>query len=239
LLETAEQRLKYTRVQAPNPSQERIGQTQYVEYVVSQRLVSEGEMVRAFPSVPVFKLVIDRPLKFMATVPERHTGEVKLGQTANITVEAYPGKTFQGKVSRINPTVDRANRTFQIEILVENESRALKVGSFAKASLFTHEDPKALTVPDEALVFFAGVTKVFIVRQGKAHAVEVKRSVPLEIKKMLEDTGKPGDTQDDPKKSRFFVWWEIEPLEALPPGSQVITSGQSQLAEDTPVRLRP
>jgi multidrug efflux pump subunit AcrA (membrane-fusion protein) len=239
LLETAEQRLRYTRVQAPNPSQERIGPTQKVEYVVSQRLVSEGEMVRAFPSVPVFKLVIDRPLKFLSTVPERHVGEVKLGQTADIGVEAYPGKTFPGRVSRVNPTVDRANRTFQIEILVENESRALKAGSFAKASLFTHEDPKALTVPDEALVFFAGVTKVFIVRQGKAHAVEVKRGVPLEIKIPVEGTNKPGDNQDDTKRPRAFVWWEVEPLGELPAGSPVITSGQSQLAEGTPVRVRP
>ena len=183
-------------------------------------MASEGEMVRAFPSVAVFRLVMDRPLKLIATIPERHVGDLKVGQAAEIRVEAYPSEIFKGTVARVNPTVDRANRTFQIEVLVPNESRQLKAGSFAKAAIFTREDPQAPTVPEEALVTFAGVTKVFVVAEGKAHAVKVKPGVRLGVS----------------AGGRVENWVEV--AGALHSGSPVVTTGHTQLAEGTPVRIK-
>lgn len=260
LLETARLRLAETKVFVPRPSRERMqggngaayrlarprqaaesragslpdrenlaptgpphqdGDTkQAVEYVVAQRMVSEGEMVRAFPSVAAFRLVMDRALKLMATVPERHVGEVKVGQPVDIRVEAYPGEGFQGTVARVNPTVDRANRTFQIEVHVPNDARRLKAGSFAKGSIFTREEAAAPTVPEEALVTFAGVIKVFAVRDGKAQAVRVE----------------PGARLDIANEGRMTSWLEVRG--ELPPGTPVVTTGHSQLAEGTPVRVR-
>jgi multidrug efflux pump subunit AcrA (membrane-fusion protein) len=232
LLDTARQRLAESRVRVPDPSTERLQDTRErrgrasskldsgVEYVVAQRMASEGEMVRVFPSVAVFRLVLDRPLKLMAMVPERHIGDLQVGQPVDIRVEAYPNEVFQGTVSRVNPTVDRANRTFQIEVLVPNDARKLKAGSFAKASVFTREDPQAPTIPEEALVTFAGVTKVFTVQEGKAHAVKVKPGVRLEVR----------------QGGRVESWLEV--LGDLRVNSPVVTSGQTQLAEGTPVRIR-
>jgi multidrug efflux pump subunit AcrA (membrane-fusion protein) len=232
LLDTARQRLAETKVLVPDLSPERLrgvggrlagtAPKPYpaVEYVVAQRMASEGEMVRAFPSVAVFRLVMDRPLKLLATVPERYVGDLQVGQPVEIRVEAYPNETFQGTVARVNPTVDRANRTFGIEVLVPNESRRLKAGSFAKASVFTREDAQAPTIPEEALVTFAGVTKVFVVQDSKARAVKVKPGVRLDV----------------PRAGRVERWVEV--LGEIPSGSPVVTSGQTQLAEDTPVRVR-
>jgi RND family efflux transporter MFP subunit len=112
----------------------------------------------------------------------------------------------------MNPTVDRTNRTFQIEVLVPNAERRLKPGNFAKAAIMTHQDSNAITVPTEALVAFAGVSKVFVVQEGKAHAVEVR-------------LGERGDG-----------WLEV--LGDLTEGASVVTSGQTQLAEGTTVRVR-
>jgi multidrug efflux pump subunit AcrA (membrane-fusion protein) len=232
LLDTARQRLAETKVVAPEPSHERLraagsrvapaapAPSSDVEYAVAQRLTSEGEMVRAFPSMAVFRLVLDRQLKLLATIPERHLGDIQVDQDVAVRVEAYPHEVFKGKVARVNPTVDRASRTFQIEVLVPNESRRLRAGGFAKATIFTRLDDQAPTVPEEALVTFAGVTKVFVVHDGKAHAVPVQPGVRLEV----------------PAGRRTLTWLEV--LGELRPGSAVVTSGQSQLAEGTPVRVR-
>jgi multidrug efflux pump subunit AcrA (membrane-fusion protein) len=228
-LEMALQKVKDTRVTAPCPSDARprdLGlftvPAAPVEYVVCQRSVTEGEYVRAMPgsATALFKLVIDRPLKLQATVPERHRAEVRVGQVAEFEVEAYPGLKFRGKVSRVNPAVDRASRTFQFEVLVPNEDRRLGPGSFVKGEVLTHTDPAARTVPEEALVSFAGVTKVFVVRDGRAHEVPVRTGVAL-------DTAGAGGPR---------VWVEVEG--DLRCGDAVVTSGQSQLAEGTPVRVR-
>jgi RND family efflux transporter MFP subunit len=220
VLDTALQKLRDTRVLVPTPP-ERVS-SQVKDYVVAGRSVGEGEIVQTMviPGVNsnLFRLVIDRSLKLQAAVPERHSAEVRVGQEVRLRVEAYPGETFAGKVARINPTVDRASRTFQVEIQVDNGDLRLHPGAFARAEIETHIDPTARTVPEEALVTFAGVTKLFVVRDGKAHEVQVTAGVPFAV--------------DDRR-----TWVEVKG--DLPANAAVVTSGQSQLADRTPVRERP
>src|SRR5262245_13424674 len=224
VLATARQRLADTRVVAPPLSAPAAAVAPAssdapLKYVVARRLVSEGEMVRAFPSMAAFRLVVDRTLKLMATVPERHVGEVEVGQPVAVRVEAYAGEPFHARVARVHPTVDPVSRTFQVEVAVPNPDRRLRAGGFAKARVFTRTDARAATVPEEALVTFAGVTKVFVVRGGQAYAVPVRVGA-----------------RPEPSAGRGERWVEVRG--DLPAGSAVVTSGQSQLAEGTPVRVR-
>lgn len=196
------------------------------EYLVAKKLVSVGTMVRSFPTVPVFELVRDHVLKLAGNLPERFIGEVQQPgpgrppQQVDVFLEAYPGEVFEGWVSTVSPSVDTANRTFQVVVLVPNPQRKLRAGSFAKARIRAREETAVPTVPEEAVVSFAGVTKVFVVEDGKARAVPVKLGERLEIK------GAGG-----------VAHW-VEVSGDLRSGSQVVTSGHSQLAEETPVRLR-
>jgi RND family efflux transporter MFP subunit len=223
-LETAEQRLRDTLVVAPTPSAAGLNGSGPVEYAICHRGVVEGEIVRTFPfgveSTSLFRLAIDRQLKLKVTVPERHKGAVKVGQEATLEVQAYAGERFQGKVARISPAVDRASRTFQVEISVPNAERRLSPGSFARATIHTRVDTGARTVPEEALVSFAGVTKVFTLEGGKAREVHVRPGASLPVK----DGG------------RSHTWIEIEGDLAV--GARVVTSGQSKLADGTAVRVR-
>lgn len=233
-LATALERLEETQLRVPQPSAERLKEVQYAarwagmkpkhpaetEYVVSGRMASEGEMIHTTSDAAIFHLVMDRPLKLKATVPERYVGEIKVGQRAEVSVEAYPGETFAGVVVRMNPTVDRASRTFQLEVMVANPERRLKAGSFAKAAVLTREDPHAITVPEESLVAFAGVTKLFVVAGEHARAVPVEPGVRIEVA----------------SGQRIEHWVEVHG--DLPSESSVVTSGQTQLADGTPVRLR-
>lgn len=167
-----------------------------------------------------FKLVIDNPLKLQAAVPERHLSEVRLGQLVDLEVESYRGRIFQGTVARINPSIDRVNRTFQIEVDVPNMDKLLHSGSFAKASIQTRVDEKALTVPEESVIIYAGVVKVFVVREGKAVEVPVETGVRMVVG----------------AKGQESAWVEV--MGDLTVGEMVVTSGQSQLHRDREVRIR-
>ena len=191
--------------------------------MISFRKVAAGETVRIIPfadAPPLFRLVIDRPLKLQLTLPERHLAEIQVGQNVELDVEAYPGIRFTGTVSRVNRAVDRSSRTFTVEIVVPNADRRLSAGSFVRATIVVNVEDKARMVPEESLVQFAGVTKVFVVVDGKVREVPVKTGVPVIV--------------SEGKRQR--TWVEVEG--ELSAGSKVVTSGQSRLADGLLVRVR-
>ncbi len=209
-LAMAEQQLKNTLVHVPAPSQTVPGRADDVEYAITKRTVSEGEYV--MEGAQLFKLVIEHPLKFRGRVPERRIGEVRVGQAAKVFSAAYV-QPFDGEVTRINPAIDPATRAFEVEILIANPQRQLKPGGFAKTGILTELDQQAVTVPLEALVSAAGVTKIFLVEDGLAKEVQV-------------DVG----TQETD-------WVEIA-APTLPDGALVVTSGQAVIADGTQIEVR-
>lgn len=211
-LASAQERLNDTTIHAPPLPTLAPDGSIVSDYVVAERMVAEGEMVRAFPSRDMFRLVVDHPLKARARVSERNLAAIREGQVLKLKIDAYPDDLFDGKIVRVYPTIDRASRTFQIEAVVPNEDRRLKPGIFAKGGVLTELDTEARTVSLDAVVTFAGVTKVFVVRDGKAYGVEIQ-------------VGETGDG-----------WVEIKG--DFDPNSEVVTSGQTKLADGTPVRIR-
>jgi membrane fusion protein (multidrug efflux system) len=140
-------------------------------YAVATRLVSVGEYVRE--GTPLFKLVADNPIKYRAQVPERFLGQIKVDQPVKVSVEAFE-TPFAGKVARISPQVDTTSRTFAVETLVPNDDGRLQPGSFARGSIATFTQPKVTFVPQSAVVTFAGVSKVFGVKDDKAVEYKVE-----------------------------------------------------------------
>ena len=113
MLKTAQQRLADTKivVPAPNPLSDP-GVPPATEYVIAFRKVTVGETVRIIPLVdapPLFRLVIDRPLKLQVTLAERHLSVVKVGQTVELEVEAYPTEKFTARYrGSIAVSIDQA-----------------------------------------------------------------------------------------------------------------------------------
>jgi RND family efflux transporter MFP subunit len=101
-------------------------------------------------------------------VPERFTNFVHVGQQVRVGVDAYPGKTFTGAITRVSPTSEVANRSITIEAIVPNPDGLLKPGFFTRGELVYDTAGEAVAVPERALTTFAGVTKVFVVADGKA-----------------------------------------------------------------------
>ena len=180
-----------------------------LSFVVSERYVSVGELLPAVSKM--FRVVDDDPLKFRAAVPERYVGDIQVGQKVGVGVEAYTD-TFPGTVTRINPQIDPANRTFQVEVLVANEQRRLRPGGFARGRVQTRMQDGVVFVPQESVVTFAGVNKVFTVKDGKAAEVGVEL----------------GDRDGD----------EVEVLKGLKGSEAVVVSGTSKLATGVPVEVK-
>jgi RND family efflux transporter MFP subunit len=139
---------------------------------VKERMVTPGQYVRV--QTPVMVIVDNDPLRVRLKVPEKMAGWVGSGQPVAVQVEAYPGRTFTGRISRINPAVDPQSRMFEVEALLGNEDGVLKPGFFARASITSSHVERALVVPQDSLRYTYGVYKVYTVEKGALKETEVK-----------------------------------------------------------------
>jgi len=139
---------------------------------VKERLVNIGQYVR--PNTPVFTLVKIDPIRLRIEVPERMVPWIKVGQVANVSLEAYPDRAFQGKLWRISPTVEQTKRTFVVEALIENPTGLLKPGSYAKAVIRTDKVDSIKLAPTLAINYIFGSNKLYVIKDGVIEAKDVK-----------------------------------------------------------------
>ena len=92
---------------------------------------------------------------------------IETAQEVDLRVDAYPDKTFTGKISRISPAVSAATRAFAFEALVPNRDATLKPGTFARVTVRTNKNDRVLTLPYAALQYRYGVNRVFVVDNGR------------------------------------------------------------------------
>jgi membrane fusion protein, copper/silver efflux system len=115
----------------------------------------------------------------IADVFEQDLGAIREGQEATITVNAYPGATFSGKVDFIYPTVSHETRTGRVRVLVPNPDQRLKPGMYANVALdATVGDGQVLAIPESAIIDSGVKQSVLIDRgEGKFEPREVKLGV--------------------------------------------------------------
>jgi len=151
-LALARQQLKDTSVIAP------------LDGVVQEKRTSVGEYLAA--AAPVVNIVRMDPLRLRAQVPERESHTVHTGQDVRVSVEGDPS-VYVGKITRLSPVIAEQNRVLLVEADVRNNGK-LRPGSFAHAEIVTNDAKMAVTVPNNAIVTFAGIEKVIVVQNGKA-----------------------------------------------------------------------
>lgn len=198
-LDLQRKKLRDTTVRAP-----------FAAYV-KNRQATVGAFV--LPNAPLFTLVKIDPIRLRIEVPERLAPWVRIGQQAEVMVEAFDDRKFFGKVWRIAPTVDLTKRTFLVEALIQNPKNELKPGSYARARLATDKTETVHTVPTRALNYVLGANKAYVVKAD--NTIDV-RDVKL------------GD--------RFPQ--EVEILEGVSEGETVATSGLSRLDTGSRVRIQ-
>ena len=141
-----------------------------IDGAVSLKQASVGEYLNA--GAPIATLVQLHPLRLRVPVPEREAAGVRAGHAVSLTVEGDP-TVYRGRVVRLSPIVQEQNRTMLVEAEVPNDRGFLRPGAFARVDIVTEVTQPVVTVPSSAIVVFAGVEKVLVVRQGKTAEVRV------------------------------------------------------------------
>jgi RND family efflux transporter MFP subunit len=179
---------------------------------IKTRNVHPGEYVRV--QSPVMVIVRTDRLRVRLAVPERWAGWVKNGATADLHVEAFPGETFQGRISRINPAVAQDSRTFEAEALLVNLDERLKPGFFVQASIPSEKEEKTIFLPERAVNYRYGVYKVFLLNGNRVSERQIRPA---------------GQTEDD-RGRRFEV------AEGLKPGDRVAVAISGDLHDGATVQ---
>ncbi|MGZ8460616.1 MAG: efflux RND transporter periplasmic adaptor subunit [Candidatus Deferrimicrobiaceae bacterium] len=136
-----------------------------IDGAVRERRASVGEYLAA--GAPVVGLVRVHPLRLRVAVPERDASSVRVGQAVQVRLEGDPA-VHGGRVARLSPSIQEQNRTLVVEAEVANRDGRIRPGSFARAEIVVEADRTAVTVPAGTVVTFAGLEKVFGVKDGKA-----------------------------------------------------------------------
>lgn len=181
-----------------------------VDGFVGRRTLDPGAFAGA--NTPVVSVVDISSVRLIANLVEKDFRRVVPGVEAMVEVDAFPGETFGGKVSRVSPIFDAATRTAGLEIEVPNPGYRLKPGMYARVRLTVDRRPDALTVPRNAVVDSEGKRGVFLLDDGNVARFNVVR------------TG----LQDGEK---------VEILEGLNDGQRVITTGAIALRNGDRVQL--
>jgi len=177
---------------------------------VGKRLVNQGEYVRS--GTAAFFLVCINPLKFKGDVPERFAADVHTGDHVRAYTEASDNQSLVGTIVRVGPSVFSDTRSFPVEAEIDNSQGMVKPGSFARVSILTRTLHNVLTIPESAVVSFAGNPRVFVVQEGKAR------------ERVIEMEGKLRD--------------KVLVTRGLAGGERVIVSGAELLADGQPVKVR-
>jgi multidrug efflux system membrane fusion protein len=146
------------------------------------------------------------------TVTEKDSAALKVGQTVRVAVDAYPGRTFEGKITAIEPQIATDTRNIRVQATLDNPDHILKPGMFTTTTVVLPDKPAVVTVPETAVDYTLYGDSVFLITEKKA------------------DDGKTGLTA-----VRTFVRTgdringRAEILSGLKPGDRVVAVGQLKL----------
>ncbi len=179
--------------------------------VVTARNYDNGDMYNGTPILTIEKT---NPVKLIINVSEEQYKYVRLGQTVDVTLDAYEGEQFTGRVTIINPSIDPSTHTFDVEITIDNTSQKVRPGMFARVTIDFGIVSRVL-VPDESLVkqIGAGDRYVYVYHEDSQTVSYNKVDLGRHIDKTYE----------------IYSGVEV--------GDYVVVAGQSRLANGVKVKV--
>ncbi len=177
--------------------------------IVGLRTVSIGDYVK--DGQDIVNLEGIDPLKVDFKIPEIYLKQLAVGQSLQITLDAFPNQTFQGKVFAINPLVDTNGRSIVIRAMVKNTEARLRPGMFARVRLLFSDERDSVAVPEQSLIPVGDEHFLFKVVDGRAQRFKI-------------DIGQRREGQ-------------VEVLQGLTAGDVVVTAGQLKLRDGSQVKV--
>lgn len=177
--------------------------------VVVKRYLQAGDYAKAGQAI--FNIADLSVMLAKATVGENQIGELTLGESADVIVDALNGQKFTGTITKISPAAVVPAHTFSLEVSLDNSQNLLRSGMFAKVQVKGREHPNALVVPQSALVLFEDQQTVFVLNGDQVQQRKLK-------------LGYVGDG-----------WAEV--LSGLKPGDMVVVVGQNNIRDGSRVQV--
>ncbi len=192
------------------------------------RRVNVGQYLAA--GSPIVTLQSLDPIDVDFSLPEQYVGTARPGLGVKVRVDAYPERTFEGRVLAVEPQVDEATRNFQLRARLTNPDGALVPGQFGRVMLMLPGERQLKVIPRTAINYNSYGTSVFVIRdresaapaEGEAPAAPAEGEATLEV---VQRFVKVGDARGD------FV----AVVSGLEIGEQVATSGLLKLRNKQPV----
>ena len=153
-MEVAETRLSASVVRSP------------ISGVVDMKWMNKGEM--SSPGAPIVRVVNVSKVKVSVGIPERYINDVTKGSTVKLTFDVFPGETFTGVVSYVSPTISTTNRTFEIEVVIDNPQGKLKPEMSVNVSVTRNRVSNAIVLDQGQIVDYGEEKYVFIEEGGLA-----------------------------------------------------------------------
>ena len=178
---------------------------------VGLRQVSPGAYVK--PGDDIANLESLGSMKLDFRVPETYLARLRAGQTLAVRVDAWPDQLFEGAIYAIEPGVDEETRTVLLRARLPNKGNKLRPGLFARVSLVLERRENALMAPEQAIVPVGQKTFVYRVVDGKAAMTPVTLGLR-----------RPG---------------QVEILEGVNAGDQIVTDGQLKIRDGAAVNVLP
>jgi RND family efflux transporter MFP subunit len=137
------------------------------------RLISAGQNTTA---QELFHLAAIGKLRVYVAVPEAYSSAIKVGSKATLTLDEFPGKTFEGTIARNSNAIDQSTRTLNVEVDVDNPKAELLPGAYVFVHFKVPEHSTGLMLPSNTLLFRSEGLRVGVVRNGRVQLVPVKIS---------------------------------------------------------------
>ena len=180
-----------------------------IQGTIVRRYIETGSLL--MPGAMVADIVDISKLKFIANVAETEAVRIQKGMKVDLVSSMFPGVHYPGTVVSIGVRADESKR-FPVEIEMPNDPKhSLKAGMFGTASFTFGEEKEFLCIPRHAIIGSIKIPKVYIIEAGKA----VIREIHI---------GKATDS-------------DVEVLDGLKPGDKVVTAGQINLDNNSPVTI--
>jgi membrane fusion protein (multidrug efflux system) len=169
------------------------------------------------PGDKVVTLQAIDPILVDFRVPQRELSRISIGQTVHVTTDAFPGETFEGKVTAMDPRVDTASRNFQVEASVTNTSRRLLPGMFARVAVQSGNMQHYLTLPQTAITYNPYGATVFVALKSKDGQSLIAQQVFVTVSATRGD--------------------QAAVVSGVKQGDLVVTTGQLKLKNGTPLQV--
>ncbi len=195
--------------------------------VLGIRKVNLGQFIS--PGDPIVNLQSLDPIYLNFSLPEQRMAQVAEGSVIHASVDALPGRTFEGKVTAIDPAVDTSTRNFAVQATLRNADGKLRPGAFARVDFEIGKPQRVVVIPQTAISFNPYGNSVYVIQQASAGKDEkIADGKPAEPMLTVKQRFiKTGATRGD----------LVAVLDGLKPGERVVTSGLLKLRNDAVVTI--